>query len=69
MPITVIVPGKDTAAFENFQRLALLAAGCASSLTSASPRQTVIVEGEKRLSGTTDLRFDAFKSREPGGCG
>ncbi|MCB2145957.1 MAG: hypothetical protein KQI81_05735 [Deltaproteobacteria bacterium] len=42
--------------------LALLTAGCASSLTSSSPRQTTIVEGEKHLSGTVELQFDAFKN-------
>lgn len=44
--------------------LALLTTGCASSLTSSGPRQTSVVEGKKRQSGTVDLRFDAVKQPE-----
>lgn len=44
--------------------LALLTTGCASSLTSSGPRQTLVVEGQKRQSGTVDLQFDAAKQPE-----
>ena len=42
--------------------ICFLATGCASSLTSSSPLQTAVVEGEKRLSGTDDLRFDVHRN-------
>lgn len=41
--------------------LALMSTGCASALTSSGPRLTNVVEGETRLSGTADLRFDAIR--------
>jgi len=42
--------------------ISFLTAGCASSLTSSSPLQTIVEEGEKRLSGTDDLRFDVHRN-------
>ena len=42
--------------------ICFLTTGCASSLTSSSPLQTTVVEGEKRLSGTDDLRFDVSRN-------
>ncbi|WP_319523453.1 hypothetical protein [uncultured Desulfosarcina sp.] len=44
--------------------ICFLTTGCASSLTSSSPLQTTVVEGEKRLSGTDDLRFDVHRNSE-----
>jgi len=44
--------------------ISFLTTGCASSLTSSSPLQTTVVEGEKRLSGTDDLRFDVHRNLE-----
>jgi len=44
--------------------ISFLTTGCASSLTSSSPLQTTVEEGEKRLSGTDDLRFDVHKRLE-----
>lgn len=38
--------------------LALLTTACASSMTAASSPLTTVVEGEKHLSGTVDLRYD-----------
>ena len=39
--------------------LAMLANGCASSMTSCAPRLTTVQEGETFTSGTQALRFDA----------
>lgn len=44
--------------------ICFLTTGCASSLTSSSPLQTTVVEGQKRLSGTDDLRFDVHRNLE-----
>ncbi|BBO77957.1 hypothetical protein DSCW_53740 [Desulfosarcina widdelii] len=44
--------------------ICFLTTGCASSLTSSSPLHTTIAEGEKRLSGTDDIRFDVHRNLE-----